>query len=223
MERRTSGQLLCKCSLTRRRGWLGAPVSRPARAALRAAHGTTPPGPDGAGGCRYENADAPAAPASCCVNAAPARRREPLGAPVSDRHRPPPAGEHVLAARSDGATPSASAIRPGGGRWLRPSGPRAGQRPALQACGPSGRVESGSIEHFHARRRAQEDTRMGVSPGGGLQTGTRGAPSRARRKSTRAGRRAQALCRWGCSPRGRLVGARRASSPDNPDSASRFG
>ena len=56
-----------------------------------------------------------------------------LGAPVSDRHRPPEAGERGLAARTDGAPPSASAIRPGGGAWLRPFGPRAGQRPALQA------------------------------------------------------------------------------------------
>ena len=70
----------------------------------------------------------------------PARRRGWLGAPVSDRHRPPPAGERVLAARTDGATPCSSSIRPGGSTWLRPSGPRAGQRPALQACGPSGRV-----------------------------------------------------------------------------------
>ena len=50
---------------------------------------------------------------SCCVNAAPARRRGRLGAPVSDRHRPPPAGEHVLAARRDGAKPPTSAIWPG--------------------------------------------------------------------------------------------------------------
>ena len=35
----------------------------------------------------------------------------PVGA--SDRHRPPPAGERGLAVRTDGATPSASAIWPG--------------------------------------------------------------------------------------------------------------
>ena len=35
-----------------------------------------------------------------------------LGAPVSDRHRPPEAGERVAAAPTDGATPSASAVRP---------------------------------------------------------------------------------------------------------------
>ena len=44
------------------------------------------------------------------------------------------------------------AIWPGGGTSSRPCGPRAGQRPALQACGPSGRVGSASVEHSHARR-----------------------------------------------------------------------
>ena len=45
----------------------------------------------------------------------PARRRGRLGAPVSDRHRPPPAGERVRVATTDGATPSVSAIGPG---WI---------------------------------------------------------------------------------------------------------
>ena len=76
------------------------------------------------------------APASIFMpNGVCGRTREwaflPVGA--SDRHRPPPAGERGLAARTDGATPSASAIRPRGSTSLRPSGPRAGQRPALQA------------------------------------------------------------------------------------------
>ena len=47
-----------------------------------------------------------------------------LGAPVSDRHRPPPAGEHVIAARRSGAKPPAS-----------PSGPG-----AVRGCGPPDRV-----------------------------------------------------------------------------------
>ena len=95
-------------------------------------------------------------PATCCVKAASPDDGGPLGAPVSDRHRPPPAGEHVLAARTDGAASCSGAISPGGSTWLRPSGPRAGQRPALQASGSSGRVGSASVKHFHARRGCAE-------------------------------------------------------------------
>ena len=92
----------------------------------------------------------------CCVNAAPARRRGPLGAPVSDRHRPPPAGDDLLAARRSSGKPPAS-----------PSGPRGAGR-----CGPPGRVSvrdrrskhadhqiawgSGSTQPFHACRGAQQ-------------------------------------------------------------------
>ena len=56
---------------------------------------------------------------------------ERLGTPVSDRHRPPEAGECTAAARRDGATPPASAIRPWDSTSSRPFGPRAGQRPAF--------------------------------------------------------------------------------------------
>ena len=82
----------------------------------------------------------PGAPASCCVNAAPpddggrlwsAGQFSRWGPP--DRHRPPPAGERVTAARTDGSTATGSAISPGSCTSLRPFGPRAGQRPALQA------------------------------------------------------------------------------------------
>ena len=175
-----------------------------------------------------------------------------LGAPVSDRHRPPPAGEHVLAARRGGATPLASpsgpgAVRrcgppgrvpvrdrrskparhqlvwgsvlrqafscpagcagghanggfsrwgpltgtarlrranadllyarmaqrrlpapsgPGGLTWLRPSGPRAGQRPALQAGTPSARVGLRLRPAVSCWRGVQENRHMGSSPGG---------------------------------------------------------
>ena len=41
---------------------------------------------------------------------------------------------------------------PGAVRRCGPFGPRAGQRSALQAFGPSGRVGSASVKYFHARR-----------------------------------------------------------------------
>ena len=93
---------------------------------------------------------APGAPASCCVNAAPPddgdglERRSLTGTARLRR-----ANTYLLHAR---VARRLLPIWPGGSTSLRPSGPRAGQRPALQACGPSRRVGFASIEHFHARR-----------------------------------------------------------------------
>ena len=68
--------------------------------------------------------------ASCCVNAAPPddgdglERRPVLPVGASDRHRPPPAGEHILAHAGVARRRPAS-----------PSGPG-----AVRRCGPPGRV-----------------------------------------------------------------------------------
>ena len=108
----------------------------------------------------------------CCAIAAPARRRGRLGAPVSDRHRPPLAGEHVLAARRGGATPLASRSGPG----------------AARRCGPPGRVP------VRDRRSKPADHQVAWGPPpssifmpGGARRRTRawaflpvGAPSRSR-------------------------------------------
>ena len=77
------------------------------------------------------------------LNAASARRRGRLGAPVSDRHRPPPAGERVIAARTDGATPGSSAIWPGGRYAV------AALRAACRSEAPTGRTDRRSKPADH--------------------------------------------------------------------------
>ena len=90
----------------------------------------------------------------------PARRRGRLGAPVSDRHRPPPAGEHVLAARRGGATPPDSPSGPG--RYVV-----AALRAACRSEAPTGR-------NLHARDllRAPLLRTLTASLPGALQTAT---------------------------------------------------
>ena len=80
-------------------------------------------------------------PACCCESAAPAGRPTAVMGPPAwnadlrspDRYRPPEAGERVLADARMARRPSAGAIWPGVGTWMRPSGPRADRKSALQA------------------------------------------------------------------------------------------
>ena len=76
----------------RTRAWVFLPVgaSRPARAALRAAHGATPPSPDGAGGCSYAVRACRSDSFARLRRAAPVWRPPPgelAGAPSRPRHR----------------------------------------------------------------------------------------------------------------------------------------
>ena len=77
-------------------------------------------------GCRRDGTHAweRRPPGQLLCKCGPARRRGRLGAPVSDRHRPPPAGEHVLAHAGVARRRPAS-----------PSGPG-----AVRRCGRPGRV-----------------------------------------------------------------------------------
>ena len=105
-----------------------------------------------------------------------------LGAPVSDRHRPPEAGERVTAARTDGAALSASAIRAGRTYVV------AALRAACRSEAPTGRTggapsrprrRAGPHLHSNWRRSKRSPSSVGIafsqqpglapgSPGGGL-------------------------------------------------------